>query len=196
MLGKPLQDGTNAHDHRTRHDRHSSSVLLIEPRGDGDSEDRTELVARGDEAKKAIPDSRLPFGIDVSITEVCFVSKSVCGRPEGILTLVEGCRELKRVDELRVETRGHLNTHAAQEQVHVHNPKVRLLEPWYLVLRDKAGDNGVRGFSCLDHLVEGVGERKRRASLQACRTSEASSYSLPARPHSPASSPDQTTVGS
>jgi hypothetical protein len=70
MLGKPLQDGSDAHDHRTRHDRHSSAVLLIEPRGDGNSEDRAELVARGDETKKASFNSRLPLCVLVSVTEI------------------------------------------------------------------------------------------------------------------------------
>lgn len=69
-------------------------------------------------------------------------------------TLVEGRGELESVDELRVETRGHLNTHAAEEEADVHGPQVRLLVPHHLVLLAEASDNGVgsRADVDLDHL--------------------------------------------
>jgi hypothetical protein len=73
-----------------------------------------------------------------------------------VLTLVERLRELERVDELRVETRGHLNTHAAEEEPEVHVSQVGLLVPWHPVFLDQAGDDGVTRVSCLDdgHGVE------------------------------------------
>jgi hypothetical protein len=73
------------------------------------------------------------------------------------LTFVKRLRELQCVDELRVEARGHLHTHAAKEEPQVHVPKVRLLVPWHLVFLDQASDNGLTGVTCFDdrHGVEG-----------------------------------------
>lgn len=65
---------------------------------------------------------------------------------------MEGLCELEGIDELGIEARGHLNTHAAQEQEDVHPPQVGLLVPWRLVLGDEAGDDGVGGGSYVDHL--------------------------------------------
>lgn len=93
------------------------------------------------------------------------------GSREEVPTLVEGSRKLQCVDELRIKTRGHLNTHAAQEQPNVHNPKVRLPVPWYLVLLDEASDDGVRGFS-FDHVVGVVGVLSRATRLTASTAGE------------------------
>lgn len=65
---------------------------------------------------------------------------------------MEGRRELEGVDELGVETRGHLDTHAAQEEPHVHKTQVGLLVPWRRVLGDEARDDRVSGGSYIDHL--------------------------------------------
>lgn len=69
---------------------------------------------------------------------------------------MEGLSELERVDELRVETRCHLDTHTAQEKPQVHVPKIGLLVPWHLVLRNQAGDDGVGSVAYVDH-VGGIG---------------------------------------
>jgi hypothetical protein len=78
---------------------------------------------------------------------------------EGLVhTLVEGRRELKGVDELRVESRCNLNTHAADEEVKVHPPQVRLLVPWHLVLFDHARNNGISSMPdvwCLEDTHDG-----------------------------------------
>jgi hypothetical protein len=50
---------------------------------------------------------------------------------------------LEGVDELRVETRGHLNAHAAQEEPEIHDTHVWLLVPWHLVLSHQAGEDRV-----------------------------------------------------
>lgn len=69
-------------------------------------------------------------------------------------TVVEVWRELQGVDELGVETRGHLDAHTAEEQPDVHAPQIGLLVPWRLVLGDEAGDDGVGGAANVDHLGE------------------------------------------
>ena len=51
---------------------------------------------------------------------------------------------MQGVDELRVESRGHLDAHAAEEEPEVHHAQVGLFVPWHLVLRDQARKNGVR----------------------------------------------------
>lgn len=60
-----------------------------------------------------------------------------------LLTLDPGTSELEGVDELRVETRCHLNAHTAAEEQEVEDAQVGLLVPWHLVLLDEAGDDGV-----------------------------------------------------
>lgn len=54
-------------------------------------------------------------------------------------------RELQRVDELGVEARSHLDTHAAGEEKEVHHTEVALLPEGDLVLGYHASDDGVRG---------------------------------------------------
>jgi hypothetical protein len=66
-------------------------------------------------------------------------------------TLMEVRGELQGVDELRVETRGHLDAHAAQEQPDVKGAQVWLLVPWRLVLLDEASDDGIGGRTHVDH---------------------------------------------
>jgi hypothetical protein len=68
--------------------------------------------------------------------------------------VVEVWRELQGVDELGIETRGHLDAHTAEEQPDVHAPQIRLLVPWRLVLLDEASDDGVGGAANVDHLDE------------------------------------------
>jgi len=80
------------------------------------------------------------------------------------LTLVEGLRELQGVDELRIETRGHLNTHAAHEQEEVKVSKVWLPVPWHLVLLHEARNDGVGCVSGVHHDVEIVGTIVSRAT--------------------------------
>lgn len=66
-------------------------------------------------------------------------------------TVVEGVRVLQSVDELRIETRSHLDTHATEEQPDVHHTKIGLLVPWRLILLDEASDNWVCGRAHVDH---------------------------------------------
>ena len=95
---------------------------------------------------------------------------------QNIQTLKEfGCK-LKCVDKLRVETRRHFYTHAAQEQPQVHETKVRFLVPWnldlcqykqtssprylpYLVLRNHARDDRIGGTILDRHVVGGARAR-------------------------------------
>lgn len=51
MLSKTLQERTNDHSHGADHDGPTSSVSLVDPRGDGYREDRSKLVARRDETE-------------------------------------------------------------------------------------------------------------------------------------------------
>jgi hypothetical protein len=82
----------------------------------------------------------------------------------GTHTLVESLGELQSVNELGIETRGHLHTHTTQEQPDVHQAQIGLLVPWRLILRDEAGDDGVGGRSYVDHL-DGFDNRRRRAGV-------------------------------
>lgn len=68
--------------------------------------------------------------------------------------MVEVLRVLERVDELRIETRSHLNTHTTEEQPDVHDTQIGLLVPWRLILLDEASDDGVRGATNVDHVGE------------------------------------------
>jgi hypothetical protein len=82
-------------------------------------------------------------------------------RDEHTHTLVEGARELKRADELRVESRSDLNAHADDEEVNVHAPQVGLLVPRHLVLLHHARNDRVRAMAdvwCLEDTHDGVGE--------------------------------------
>lgn len=54
MLGETLENGSGTHDKRAGHDRPSSAIFLVEPRSYRYSEDRSELVARGNKPKKSI----------------------------------------------------------------------------------------------------------------------------------------------
>ena len=58
-------------------------------------------------------------------------------------TGVEGSRELESTDELRVEARSNLNTHAAAKKPDVHYSQIRFLPPPHFVLRHHAGDDRV-----------------------------------------------------
>jgi hypothetical protein len=64
---------------------------------------------------------------------------------------MESLRVLQSVDELRIETRGHLNTHTTKEQPDVEDTKIGLLVPWYLILLDEASDDGIGGSTNVDH---------------------------------------------
>jgi hypothetical protein len=85
-----------------------------------------------------------------------------CSCRAGTRTYVERCRELKGVDELRVETRSDLNTHTTDEEVEVHDPQIRLLVPWHLILLDHARNDGVGSMADVWRLEDthdgGVGE--------------------------------------
>jgi hypothetical protein len=73
---------------------------------------------------------------------------------------------LQRVDKLRVETRSNFDTHAADEQVEVHDSEIRFLVPRYFVLLDHACDDWVGpmpGVRFEDTHYGGVGE------AQVCR---------------------------
>jgi hypothetical protein len=72
--------------------------------------------------------------------------------------------ELQGVDELRVETGGNLDAHAAQEQPDVEHAQVWLLVPWRLVLVDEASDDRVGGRAHVDH-CGGISLRCRIAVL-------------------------------
>ena len=150
--------------------------------------------------KPSMPSSMaglLFFGLMYPLPKSNRVSNAPGTTGGGKPTDVEELGELERVDELRIETRGHLNTHTTQEQPDVHNPKVRLPVPWHLVLLHEAGDDGVRGFSNVRHLVGGVGLQSKATRLTASTTGQCPwSYSLYARPTTPASSPDHQKVRS
>lgn len=64
-------------------------------------------------------------------------------------TSVERCRELKSADELRVETRGNLNAHAAAEEPDIHDAEVLLVPPSHRILLHHAGDEGVAAMALL-----------------------------------------------
>jgi hypothetical protein len=66
---------------------------------------------------------------------------------------------LKGVDELRIESRCDFNTHAADKEVEVHPPQIRLLVPWHRVLLDHARNDGVGSMPevwCLEDTHDGV----------------------------------------
>ena len=67
-------------------------------------------------------------------------------------TLVEGDRELKGANELRVETRCNLNAHAAAEEPDIHESEVSFFPPSDLVLLQHAGDDGL-GSSALGEFL-------------------------------------------
>lgn len=58
-------------------------------------------------------------------------------------TLAKRRRELQRIDELGVETRGHLHAHTAKEEPEVEHSEVGLFVPWCLVVGHQARDDGV-----------------------------------------------------
>jgi hypothetical protein len=68
------------------------------------------------------------------------------------LTSMKGLGELKRVDELRIKSRSHFNSHAAEKKEDVHETEVSFLVPRRLVLFHEAGDHWVSGGSHVDHL--------------------------------------------
>jgi hypothetical protein len=71
VLSKALQNGTDTHDQRAKHDRRTPSVLLVEPWCKRHGEDRAELVASGDEPQNAGLDVVLALCVLVTIAEVC-----------------------------------------------------------------------------------------------------------------------------
>jgi hypothetical protein len=135
VLGESLNKSTNNHDERTKHDGPSSAVLLSKPGCKWDSKDGTELVARVDKTEHTGFDGIFAFVVHSSATEI----------------VMEGLRVLQSVDELRIETRGHLNTHTTKEQPDVEHTKIGLLVPWHLILIDEAGDDGIGGSTNVDH---------------------------------------------
>lgn len=66
-----------------------------------------------------------------------------CRYRDGPHTFIEWLRELKSVDELRVEARSDLNTHTTDKEVKIHDPQVGLLVPWHLVLLDHARNDWI-----------------------------------------------------
>jgi hypothetical protein len=77
-------------------------------------------------------------------------------------TLIEGSGELQGIDELRVKTRGDLDTHATDEKVKVHDPQIGFLVPRHLVLLDHTRDDWIRSMAdvwCLEEThFGGIGE--------------------------------------
>lgn len=157
MLGESLDDSTANHDKRTKHNGPSSTESLSKPRRKWDRKDRAELVGRVDKAEQTWFDGPLAFRILSSVTEI-YKNPSALNQSsidfQVIRTVVEVLRVLERVDELRIETRSHLNTHTAEEQPDVHKTQIGLLVPWRLVLLDEASDDGVRGATNVDHVGE------------------------------------------
>jgi hypothetical protein len=70
MLGKSLEDSSNAHDRRTCHNGPSSSIRLVEPGRNRNSENGTKLVAGRDESEKSRFDARLVILIKVAVAEI------------------------------------------------------------------------------------------------------------------------------
>lgn len=149
VLGETLDQGTDDHDDGADHDGPATTELLGDPGGEGDTEDGTQHVGGIDETEQTSLDGEVTIRVDTAIAEV----------------LVPLLRDLEGVDELRVETGGHLNTHAAAEKPHVHHAQVRLLVPWRLVLGDKAGHDGVGSVTEVDvRLADHVGGCGRRVA--------------------------------
>jgi len=58
-------------------------------------------------------------------------------------TFVPRVRELQNVDELGVESRGHLHTHTAGKKTEIHPPKLRFFVPFDRILGRNLGDNRI-----------------------------------------------------
>jgi hypothetical protein len=143
---------------------------LVEPWRDRNCENRSELVAGGNESKhRRLNIGLLGRGVFVAIAKVCYNQLVFEENATISHTFVEGARELEGVDELRVETGGDLNTHAAYEEVEVHPAQIGLLVPWHLVLRNHAGNNGVGSTILNFEETHDVGDREGRSRRNVCK---------------------------
>ena len=68
-------------------------------------------------------------------------------------TFVPWSRKLQNIDELGVESRGHLHAHAAGKKTEVHSPKVGLFIPSNRILGRNLGDNRVRNPRCTGNRI-------------------------------------------
>ena len=118
---------------------------MIEPWRDWDCKDGAELVASRDESEHAGLDIGLALCIYVTVSKIYHCQS--CSEPQILSqaerTFVEWTRELKSIDKLGVEARGHLNAHTAHEEPQVHQPQIWLLVPWHLVVLHHPRDNRV-----------------------------------------------------
>jgi len=127
MLRKALNDSPEDHNTRAQHNRPPSTKSLVEPWSNWDGKDRSELIARRNKSEKRRLDGILACSIFVTLTKI----------------FVEWTRELQRVDELRIESRGHLYSHTAEEEPDIHDTQITLAIPWYFVLLGKTCDDRV-----------------------------------------------------
>lgn len=70
MLGKSLQDSANNHDDGTDEDGHTSTIALVQPWGNRDGENGTELVASRHETDDFGVDGVLSILVEVAVSKV------------------------------------------------------------------------------------------------------------------------------
>lgn len=70
MLGKSLQDSANNHDEGTNEDGHTPTITLVQPWGDRNCENGTELVACRHETDDLGVDGVLSILVEVAVSEV------------------------------------------------------------------------------------------------------------------------------
>lgn len=70
MLGKSLKNSANNHDDRTNEDGHASTITLVQPWGDRNCENGTELVACRHETDDFRVDGVLSILVKVAVSEV------------------------------------------------------------------------------------------------------------------------------
>lgn len=104
VLSETLQKRSNDHEKGADHDGPTPSVLLVKPRSERHRNDGTKLVAGADESEHA--------GFNVPLQ----LSFTVLGLVPIAKVLVERLGELKRSNQLGVETGGHFYTHTTQEE--------------------------------------------------------------------------------
>lgn len=96
MYGETLEKSTDDHDDGTGHDTPPSAPALIAVRSNGNRKNRSELVAGRNKSEERWLDGPFVILVLESTSEV----------------FVERLRELKRIDELGIESARHLDPHA------------------------------------------------------------------------------------
>lgn len=133
VLRETLEESTNNHDEGAEHDGPATTPAVGDVRSKRHTENGAQHVGGVDKTKQTGLNTVdvVSIIVDLVDTAVAEVSVPLLGHLEG-------------VDELRVETGSHLDTHAAQEEPDVHDTQIGLLVPWDLVLLDETRDNGIR----------------------------------------------------